>query len=59
MVDFVIVNFIVGHTHKVYDKGNIVVAYQNEMKTMNNVLYVHGVKKILLSIMLLRTWGML
>jgi hypothetical protein len=35
MVDFAIVKSIVHYTHKVYGKGNVVIAYQNEIKTMN------------------------
>jgi hypothetical protein len=31
MVDFASVKFVIGHTHKVYGKGNVVVAYQGEL----------------------------
>ncbi len=48
MVEFASVKFVVGHTHKVYGKGNVVVAYQGEIKTMNNVLYVLGIKRNIL-----------
>jgi hypothetical protein len=57
MVDFVIVKSIVHYTHKVYGKGNVVIAYQNEIKTMNNVLYVLGVKKFFLSIAVIANMG--
>jgi hypothetical protein len=57
MVDFVIVKSIVRHTHKVYGKGNIVVAYQNEIKTMSNVFYVLDVKKILLLVVVITNMG--
>ncbi len=39
-----------GHTHKVHGKGIAIVVYQNETKSMNNILYVPSVKKNLLSI---------
>jgi hypothetical protein len=48
MVDSASVKLVVGYTHKVYGKGNVVVAYQGEIKTMNNVLYVLGIKRNLL-----------
>jgi hypothetical protein len=57
MVDFAIVKSIVHHTHKVYGKGNIVVAYQNEIKTMSNVVYVLVVKKILLLVVVIANMG--
>jgi len=39
-----------GHTHKVHGKGNNIVVYQDETKSMSNILYVPSVKKNLLSI---------
>jgi len=57
MVDFVIVKSIVHYTHKVYGKSNVVIAYQNEIKTMNNVLYVLGVKNFFLSATIIINMG--
>ncbi len=48
MVDFASVKFVVGHAQKVYGMGNVVIAYQGEIKTMDNVLYVLGIKRNLL-----------
>jgi len=48
MVDFIGIKFVVGHTHKVYGKGNVVVACHGEIKTMNNVFYVFGTRRNLL-----------
>ncbi len=47
MVDSASVKLVVGCTHKVYGKGNVVVAYQGEIKTMNNVLYVFKKKSLI------------
>jgi hypothetical protein len=57
MVDFAIVKSIVHYTHKVYGKGNVVIAYQNEIKTMNNVLYVPDVKKFFLLVIVIANMG--
>lgn len=40
-----------------HGKGNVVIAYQNEIKTMNNVLYVLGVKKFFLSVAIIENMG--
>jgi hypothetical protein len=40
-VDYTSVKFATSHTHKVYGKGKAIVAYQGEIKTMNNVLYAY------------------
>jgi hypothetical protein len=45
MVNFTNVKFVIDHAHKVYGKGNTIVAYQGEIKTMNNVLYVLNVNQ--------------
>jgi hypothetical protein len=57
MVDFASVKFVVGHTHKVYGKGNVVVACQGEIKTMNNVFYVLGIKRNLLLVRVVVNMG--
>ncbi len=45
MVNSTSVKFVIDHAHKVYGKGNTIVAYQGEIKTMNNVLYVPNVNQ--------------
>jgi hypothetical protein len=46
MVDSTSVKLVVGCTHKVYGKGNVVVAYQGGIKTMNNVIYAFKKKSL-------------
>jgi hypothetical protein len=43
------VSFVVGQSHKAHGKGTVGAAHNEEIK-MNNVLYVPGVKKKLLSV---------
>lgn len=45
MVNSTSVKFVLDHAHKVYGKGNIIVAYQGKIMTMNNVLYVPNVNQ--------------
>jgi len=41
----------------VYGKGNVVITYQNEIKTLNNVFYVLGVKKFFLLTTIIANMG--
>lgn len=50
MVDGESVKSIVGHKHLVYGKGRTIISHNGAIKTVNNVLYVAKVSKVLVSI---------